>query len=277
MFGMGTSLVLDDFKRIFVYPKAVLIGAFGQIVLLPILGYLFCLFIDMTPETAVGVMIVVSCAGGALSNLIVYLARGDVALSVTLTAISCVVTVFTIPFIVNVSLNHFMGVTNESLLPVGETNLRLFVITLLPVWLGMALRHFYPNVGARLEKPVNRLATIMFIGIFVGVIIQEREQLTTLFLSVGPVVLGLNLVAMVLGVLLARMVKLNRQQSISIGVEIGLQNSASGIFIAATLLGNMAFASVPAVYSFVMLFNAALFIGLVRKQGYVMQERLVNS
>jgi len=264
MFGMGTSLVVDDFKRILAYPKAVLIGTFGQILLLPILGLLFCLMFDMSPETAVGIMILTACAGGAISNLIVYLARGDVALSVTLTGISCVVTVFTIPFIVNYSLHHFLGATSASLLPIGETNIRLFLITLLPVCLGMALRHAYSGIGARLEKPMNRLATLLFIGVFIGVIMKEKDRLASLFFDVGPIVICLNLVAMALGIMLAKAFKLNQEQSISIGVEIGLQNSVTGIFIAATLLGSMALAAVPAVYSIVMLFNAGLFILLTR-------------
>lgn len=154
MLGMGASLVVADFKRVFVYPKAVAIGIVGQILLLPLVGFLFASQFGLTPEFSVGLMMLVACAGGATSNMIVYLAKGDVALSVTLTAISSCITVISIPFVINFVLYEFMGATEEAVLPIGSTNMKLFAITMLPVILNMLACHYYPGFSQRLESPL---------------------------------------------------------------------------------------------------------------------------
>lgn len=260
MFGMGTSLVIEDFKRVFIYPKAVAIGIVGQILLLPLVGYLFASQFALSPEIAVGIMVLVACAGGATSNMIVYLARGDVALSVTLTAISSCITVFTIPLVINFALFHFMGATEETALPIGITNMKLFMITLLPVFLGMLLRYYCASFAIRLEKPMNKLTTIIFVLIVAAILFKVRDQLAGQLISVGPVSYFLNLSCMVLGLLAARIFRLSDRQSTTVSIEIGVQNSATGIFIAATLLNNAEIAVVPAVYSLAMYLNAGLLL-----------------
>ncbi len=263
MLGMGTSLVIADFKRVLVYPKAVVIGIVGQILLLPVLGYFFASQFDLSPENAVGVMVLSACAGGATSNLIVYLAKGDVALSVTLTAISSCITVISIPFVINYALYQFMGATEETALPIGSTNMKLFMITLLPVMVGMSVRHHFPVFASRLEKPINKVATLFFILIVAGLLIKERNQLLNHLVSAGSVSYLLNLSSMLLGLFAARLFQLNAQQSTTVSIEVGVQNSATGIFIAATLLNNSEIAVVPAVYSIVMYLNAGLLLALM--------------
>ena len=258
MLGMGASLVVADFKRVFVYPKAVAIGIVGQILLLPLVGFLFASQFGLTPEFSVGLMMLVACAGGATSNMIVYLAKGDVALSVTLTAISSCITVISIPFVINFVLYEFMGATEEAVLPIGSTNMKLFAITMLPV---MLVRHYYPGFSQRLEKPINKLATVFFVLIVVGVLVKERAAVVDVLAMAGPVTFGLNLVTMLLGFITARLLQLNEQQSITVSVEIGVQNSAAEIFIAATLLQNSEI--VPTVYSLIMYLNAGLLIGMM--------------
>lgn len=260
MFGMGTSLVIEDFKRVFVYPKAVAIGIVGQIFLLPLVGYLFASQFDLSPEIAVGIMVLVACAGGATSNMIVYLARGDVALSVTLTAISSCITVITIPLVINFALFHFMGATEETALPIGSTNMKLFMITLLPVFLGMLLRYYYAGFAIRLEKPMNKLTTIIFVLIVAAILFKVRGQLAEHLIAIGPVSYFLNLSCMALGFMAARIFQLSDRQSTTVSIEIGVQNSATGIFIAATLLNNAEIAVVPAVYSLAMYLNAGLLL-----------------
>ena len=260
MFGMGTSLEVADFKRVVLYPKAVAIGIVGQILVLPVIGYLFASQFGLSPEHSVGVMVLVACAGGATSNMIVYLARGDVALSVTLTAISSCITVITIPFVINYALFHFMGATEETALPVGLTNMKLFMITLLPVMIGMTVRYYFSIFSQRLEKPMNKLTTIFFVLIVAGILFKERGQLAEHLVSVGPATYFLNLFSMVLGFFAARLFQLNNRQSTTVSIEIGVQNSATGMFIAATLLNNSDIAVVPAVYSLVMYINAGLLL-----------------
>ena len=267
MFGMGTSLVTEDFKRIFIYPKAVAIGIVGQILLLPLVGYLFASQLGLTPEISVGVMVLVACAGGATSNMIVYLARGDVALSVTLTAISSCITIFTIPLVINFALFHFMDATVETALPIGSTNMKLFMITLFPVMLGMLVRNYYSSFAIRLEKPMNKLTTVLFVLIIAAILFKERGQLTDYIISAGPVSYFLNLTCMALGFVAARLFRLDDRQSTTVSIEIGVQNSATGIFIAATLLNNSAIAIVPAVYGLVMFLNAGLLL-LLTRQSY---------
>jgi BASS family bile acid:Na+ symporter len=265
MFGMGTSLVTEDFKRIFIYPKAVAIGIVGQILLLPLVGYLFASQLGLTPEISVGVMVLVACAGGATSNMIVYLARGDVALSVTLTAISSCITIFTIPLVINFALFHFMDATVETALPIGSTNMKLFMITLFPVMLGMLVRNYYSSFAIRLEKPMNKLTTVLFVLIIAAILFKERGQFTDYIISAGPVSYFLNLTCMALGFFAARLFRLDDRQSTTVSIEIGVQNSATGIFIAATLLNNSEIAIVPAVYGLVMFLNAGLLLLLMRQ------------
>lgn len=263
MFGMGSTLVMEDFKRVIAMPKAVAVGAVGQLLLLPIMGYVFALLFQLSPVDSVGLMILVACAGGAVSNLVVYLIKGDVALSVTLTAISCVVTIFTIPFIVNFALAEFMHANEATPLPIGSTNLKLFFITLLPVFLGMLLRQRWPRIAFKIEKPLNKIATTFFILIIASMIIKERHNLAEVVQSLGPVAWSLNAFMMALGFAIARLFKLNSQQGTAISIEIGLQNSATGIFIGASLLGNSDFATMPAVYSLAMMTNTAILAAIV--------------
>ncbi len=264
MLGMGTTLVLADFKRVFIYPKAVAIGIVGQILVLPVVGFLFASQFGLKPEYAVGVMVLVACAGGATSNMIVYLAKGDVALSVTLTAISSCITVISIPFIINFALREFMGASGDAELPIGSTNMTLFAFTLFPVMLGMLLRHKFSDIALRLETPINRIASLLFVLIVLSIMYQERAGLVDTMLAAGPVAYGLNFITMLLGFSAARAFKLDDKQSIAISIEVGVQNSATGIFIATVMLHNSEIAIIPAVYSLIMYLNAGLLIGLMR-------------
>ncbi len=263
MLGMGSSLVLADFKRIFIYPKAVAIGIIGQIILLPLVGFLFASQLGLKGEYAVGLMVLVACAGGATSNMIVYLAKGDVALSVTLTAISSCITVISIPFIINFALFEFMGATTDTALPIGSTNMKLFAITVLPVILGMCVRHYFSSFAIKIEKPMNKLASLLFVLIVFTLLFKERAGLLQAFIDVGPITYVLNFMTMALGFCIARLFKLNEQQSVTISVEIGVQNSATGIFIATAMLHNSQIAIVPAVYSLVMYLNSGLLISFM--------------
>lgn len=260
MFGVGTSLELADFKRVFIYPKAVAVGIMGQILLLPLLGYVFATQFGLPPELAVGVMVIVACAGGATSNMIVYLARGDVALSITLTAINSVITVITIPLVVNYALNHFMGASVETELPVGITSIKLFVITLVPVITGMLVRYYFSSFAIRIEKPMNKLVTVLFVMIVIGVFYEAGGQLVDYIASVGPVTYFLNLSAMILGFVVAWLFRLSEQQISTVSIEVGIQNSATGIFVASTLLNNPEIAIVPVIYALAMNINIGLFL-----------------
>lgn len=252
MLGMGLSLVPEDFRRITRYPKAVAVGTVCQIVLLPLIGALIALVVPMQPELAVGLIVLAVCPGGPSSNLVTYLAKGDVALSVTLTAVSSMITVFTIPLFTNLALQHFLGERAAIALPIGSTMLQIFLITLLPTAIGMAIRHQFPGSARRLEKPMSRLAVGLLALIIVLLLVREGSKLPGFLVQVGIGVVLLNLLATLAGFLAGKLFQLPLAQQICIAIEVGIQNGTLAIAITAGLLNNPDMAVPAAIYSLLM-------------------------
>jgi BASS family bile acid:Na+ symporter len=252
MLGMGLSLVPDDFKRILRDPLAVTLGSLCQIVLLPLIGALIAWLIPMQAELAVGLIVLAACPGGPSSNLITYLARGDVALSVTLTAVSSVVTVLTIPVLTNLALRHFLGQSAAFALPIGPTMLQILLITLLPISLGMLIRHRFPSTARRLERHMSRLASGLLALIIALLLLREGDKLPGFLAQVGVAVLLLNLLAMLSGFLAGGLFRLPLNQRLCIAIEVGIQNGTLAIAITAGLLNNNEMAIPAAVYSLLM-------------------------
>ena len=175
MLGMGLSLVPKDFQRITRDPVAVAVGTICQVLLLPLIGMLITFFVPMQSAIAVGLMVLAVCPGGPSSNLLTYLAKGDVALSVTLTALSSMITVFTIPIFTNLALQHFLGQSAAVALPIGKTMLQIFLITLLPTAIGMVIRHQFPNTARRIEKQMSRIAGGLLALIIVLLLINTPD------------------------------------------------------------------------------------------------------
>lgn len=249
MLGMGLTLLPEDFQRVTRYPKAVAIGLISQLIFLPVVGFLVASIVPMRPETAVGLMVLALCPGGPSSNMMTYLAKGDVALSVTLTALSSAITVFTIPIFANLSLQYFAGQSAAIALPVGQTMLQIFAIALLPVALGMLIRQQFPNLARRLEKVVNRLAVGFLAFIILAIIIHEWNRIPGFIAQVGIGVVLLNVISMVLGFWFGKLFNLKFSQQICIAIEVGLQNATLAIAITAGLLNNPDMAVPAAVYS----------------------------
>jgi BASS family bile acid:Na+ symporter len=252
MLGMGLSLLLEDFKRITRYPKAVAVGTVCQVLLLPLIGTLTTLIVPMQPEIAVGLIVLAVCPGGPSSNLVTYLAKGDVALSVTLTAVSSIVTVFTIPLFTNLALQHFLGESAAIALPISSTMLQIFLITLLPIVIGMAIRHQFPDTARRLEKQMSRLAIGLLALIIVLLLVREGSKLPGFLVQVGLGVLLLNLLTMLAGWGAAKLFRLPLAQQICIAIEVGIQNGTLAIAITAGLLNTPDMAIPAAVYSLFM-------------------------
>ena len=266
MLGMGLSLIPDDFQRITRDPKAVALGTLCQVLLLPLIGTLIALVIPMQPDIAVGLIILALCPGGPSSNLITYLARGDVALSVTLTTVSSIITVFTIPLFANLALQYFLGRSAAIALPIGTTILQIFMITLLPTTIGMAIRWQFPGTARRLEKQMSRLAVGLLALIIVLLLIKEGSKLPGFLLQVGLGVLLLNLGAMLAGFSAGKLFRLPLAQQICVAIEVGIQNGTLAIAITAGLLNNIEMAIPAAVYSLLMYFTgfAAILYGRSR-------------
>lgn len=261
MLGMGMSLVPGDFKRVALYPKAATIGIINQIVILPIVGFLILLIVPMrSPELAVGIMILAASPGGPTSNLISHISRGDTALSITLTAISSIIVVFTIPLIVNFSLGYFMEQGEYVPLPVFDTIIKVIIITLLPVAIGMFIRARARRFAGKMGKPVKIMSGVLLFLIIMAAILNDRENFFNFFAQAGPVALSLNLAMLLVGFMSARIFKLKIAQSITISIESGIQNGTLGIAIAATLLHNPTMTISPAIYSLIMFMTAGVII-----------------
>lgn len=265
MLGMGLSLVPADFQRIRKYPKAVSIGLLSQLFFLPAIGFVIAKVVPMQPAIAVGLIIVALCPGGPSSNVITYLAKGDVALSVTLTALSSVITVFTIPVLANLTLQHFMGQTAVIALPIGSTIVQIFLITLLPVGLGMVLRHMFPELARRLEKVTSRIGIALLATIILLLLVGGWNRLPGFILQVGVGVVLLNTLSMLVGFYTSKLLNLNPSQQICIAIEVGLQNGTLALAITTGLLNNSDMAVPAAVYSLFMYVTGFMAIGYGRK------------
>jgi BASS family bile acid:Na+ symporter len=260
MFGMGLSLRIEDFKRILIYPKAVGIGLLNQLIFLPIIAFGIANLFELPAELAVGLMILAVCPGGATSNLITHLAKGDAALSITLTAFSSVITVFTIPFLVNYSIGYFIPRGEAQQLEVVGTVVSVLVNTLIPVALGMLVFAKAPKLASKLDLPFRRISAIFFVIIVVAAVLKEKENLVRYFVEAGPAALTLNVATLALSFGTARLFKLPFRQGLTIAIESGIQNGTLGITIAATLLMNSVMTIPSAIYSLIMFGTAALVI-----------------
>jgi BASS family bile acid:Na+ symporter len=252
MLGMGLTLTLDDFRRITVAPKPVVIGLVNQLLLLPIVAYILILVFDLQTELAVGFMILAACPGGSTSNLITHLAKGDTALSITLTAISSLVAVVSIPFIVNFAIIQFMPNGSAMQLNVFGTVIAVVVITIIPVSIGMLIHKLAPAFSQRMERPVRILSAVFLALIILAAILKEREHILEFFQQAGPVALLLNLLTLGIGFYTSRLFRLPQDQSRTIAIESGIQNGTLGITIAATLIGNSAMTIPSVIYSLIM-------------------------
>lgn len=252
MLGMGLSLTIQDFRRITVAPKPVFIGLVNQLLILPILAFGLVLLFGLQAELAVGFMILAACPGGATSNLISHLAKGDTALSITLTAISSLVTVVTIPFIVNFAIIQFMPNGEAQQLNVLGTVISVILITVIPVSMGMVIHKRASAFSKRMERPVRTLSAVFLAAIIVAAILKERENMVQFFLEAGPAALALNIATLGVGFYAARLFKLPPNQSRTISIESGIQNGTLGITIAATLIGNSVMTIPSAIYSLIM-------------------------
>lgn len=259
MIGMGMSLTVEDFKRVVVYPKATLIGLFNQLIMLPIIGFGLVTLFGIEPVLAVGVMIIVACPGGVTSNLITHVAKGDIALSVTLTAIASFITIITIPLILSYSIQHFLNDGTRSVeLPIGNTILQVMVITVIPISIGMLIRHFKTDFANRMEKPMRTASTVIFLVVLIGIILANREVLIPSMKKVGLLMLALNVLTIGLGYFSAKLFQLNTKQSISIMIENGVQNGTLAIVIATTILLEPEMSIPAAVYSLFMFMTGGI-------------------
>ena len=259
MFGIGLSLRPLDFKNIINSPKVVAIGLCAQMLLLPIIALSLALLFSLPPEIAVGLMIISLAPGGATSNMFTYLYKGDVSLSITLTALTSLITPFSTPILAGISMNYFMGNNVVFSLPVGKTILQLFIITVIPVILGMLVLSYMKSFASKIQPIFKWLSIIFLILIITLIVLKNAANMASIFAQAGLATLTLNSISLMLGYQLAKLSRLSRAQSMTIGFEVGIQNGTLALVVAGTLIGNHIM-MIPAVtYSLIMFFSGAVF------------------
>jgi BASS family bile acid:Na+ symporter len=263
-FAMGLGLRPIDFKRVLLEPRAVILGALSQLVLMPTAGFAVAHLFDLPPHFAVGLVLLTAAPGGPSSNLYSLLARGDVALSVTLTAVSGVVTIVTIPLIVGLALDHWLGESRTIDMPVGPTILQIFLVVGLPLALGMFARHHRPNAAIRAERIFTIVSVLLLLILIIGAVSKESGRIANVVSTLLPPVLVVSFGSMVLGLGLAFLGRLRLRQGITIAIEVGMQNGALAIGLAVGSLGSNEMAMPAVVYGLVAYLTCAVWIPIGR-------------
>ncbi|MEO1613829.1 MAG: bile acid:sodium symporter family protein [Pseudomonadota bacterium] len=264
MFSLGLGLTIADFTRVVRVSKAFAIGAVAQIALLPAVAYLLLQVFSLPPELALGVMILSFCPGGVTSNILTKLANGAVALSVTLTAVVSLVSVVTVPLLVDWSATEFMGLATPDV-DIGALAIAMFAITAVPVAIGVAIRHFATGFADAAEVWVSRLANVLFVVIVIGALATNWALFMENLAVLGPVLILMNVALLALGVLMAKLGGLDARESTAISLEVGVQNATLGItvggLIAAEAAGVLPAYALPAgVYGITMYLVSAPFV-----------------
>ena len=265
MFGLGLELTINDFKRVIQTPKDFTTGFVCQIILLPLIAFSLIKFLNTPIEIAIGVMIIASAPGGVTSNVLTKFANGDVALSISLTAVISLISVISVPFIVFTSielLNYDLVSENLSILSIA---VKMFLVVTLPVIIGMFIRKFATNFIDTKIKLIQNISVILFIVALFGAIYQELDNVESYFAQAGKVTLILNILMMFLGYMMAKFFASGVPQKKCIALETGLQNGTLAIFVATQLFDETIFVIPSATYALIMFVTSIIFVGLLRK------------
>lgn len=258
MFGLGLSLTWEDFRRVARYPFAVGFGLFLQVILLPLAALLIAILLKLSPNYALGLMLVAAAPGGATANIYSHLAKGDVALNITLTAVNSLLALLTLPIVINLSLEFFFG-AGQYVPPPHRKVIEVAAIILLPVLLGMFVRARSERFAKRMEKPIKLFSILVLAILILAAIYIERAKLLDSIIAVGLACLLFNVVSMLTGYLAPLAMRLPERQAIAITMEIGIHNTALAIYIALNVLNNPAASLVPGIYTLCMYLTATLF------------------
>ena len=265
MLGLGLELTINDFKRVLQTPKDFLVGFFCQIILLPFIAFGLIKFLNTPIEIAIGVMIIAAAPGGVTSNVLTKFANGDVALSISLTAVVSLISVISVPFIVFTSielLNYDLVSENLSILSIA---VKMFLVVTLPVIIGMFIRKFATNFIDAKVKLIQNISVILFIVALFGAIYQELDNVGSYFAQAGKVTLILNILMMFLGYMIAKFFASGTPQQKCIALETGLQNGTLAIFVATQLFDETIFVIPSATYALIMFITSIIFVVLLRK------------
>ena len=266
MFTLGLGLSISDFSNVFKKPKNFLVGLVSQLIFLPIVGLVLVIIWPLPIEIAIGVMLIAAAPGGVTSNILTFFAKGDVALSVSLTAVMSLLSAVSVPIVLAISI----GLIGDSSLPesISLTGIALsmFLIVTLPVLLGMGVRSFLNHLTLKIEKSARFISTLLFVLVLLGAILAERENVVSYFAQTGLVVLTLNILMMLIAFYWSGFFRTGISQKKAIAIECGLQNGTLAIFVGTTVFGGGLYIIPAATYSLIMYLTSLIFIYFIKNR-----------
>jgi BASS family bile acid:Na+ symporter len=267
MVGIGLTLTTRDFRREARAPKGMVVGAAAQLLLMPALGFTIAALLGLRPALAIGLVICAACPGGTTSNLVAFLARANVALSITLTVIASVVTIITLPLFTNLAIAwQPTGIDADVVVPLGRTVALLVGIILVPVGIGMAVRRRSPERATSLEQAVSRFGAVVLVLLIAGIAWSVREDLVEFLLAAGPATVLLNLAGLAVGFAVATLARLPMEDRLTCAVELGIKNTTLGLLIALTIIRETEIAIPAAVYGLLMYVSGAAIVAYGRRR-----------
>ena len=267
MLGLGASLTVKDFTRVASNPKDFFIGMFCQLILLPIVAYFLIIILKTPVELALGVMLIAAAPGGVTSNVLTKFANGDVALSITLTAITSLISIVSVPYVVFLSIELFDITYVKKEVSMLSISMKMFFVVTVPVIIGMILRKLWGNLIVNNMKIINKISIGLFLVVFIAIYIEEWDSIIMFITKAGTIALTLNVTMMVLAFYIAKFFTTGVAQRRCISLEAGLQNGTLAVFVGLQLFGsNMTYMVPTAAYALIMMITSVIFVLILRKQ-----------
>jgi BASS family bile acid:Na+ symporter len=265
MLALGMGLTIQDFTRVIKQPGDFIVGLICQLVFLPIIAFALVFILDVPVELAVGLMIIAAAPGGVTSNILTKFANGDVALSISLTAIISLLSILTVPFIIFKSIDFLNASANTNEISMIGISVKMFLVVTLPVILGMIIRRFANNFVSSNEKIIQTISFILFLIVLLGAIIQERSNIIPYLMKAGTITLLLNIIMMMIGFYVGKFFATGIKQRKCISLECGLQNGTLAIFVATQIFNDVTYIIPAAIYSLIMFATSLIFVFLIKK------------
>ena len=265
MLALGMGLTVQDFTRVVKQPKDFLVGLVCQLIFLPIIAFALVFILDAPVELAVGLMIIAAAPGGVTSNILTKFANGDVALSISLTAIISLLSIITVPFIIFKSIDLLNASASTNEISMTGISIKMFLVVTLPVILGMIIRRFANNFVSSNEKIIQTISFILFLIVLFGAIIQERSNIIPYLMKAGTITLLLNIIMMMIGFYVGKFFATGIKQRKCISLECGLQNGTLAIFVATQIFNDVTYIIPAAIYSLIMFATSLIFVFLIKK------------
>ena len=265
MLALGMGLTMQDFTRVIKQPKDFLVGIVCQLVFLPIIAFALVFILDIPEELAVGLMIIAAAPGGVTSNILTKFANGDVALSISLTAVISLLSIITVPFIIFKSIDLLNTSASTSEISMVGISTKMFLVVTLPVIIGMIIRRFANNFISSNEKTIQTISLILFLIVLFGAIIQERANIIPYLIKAGTITFLLNIIMMLIGFYVAKVFTSGIRQRKCISLECGLQNGTLAIFVATQIFNDVSYIIPAAIYSLIMFVTSLIFVFFIKK------------